>query len=87
MSKKIIRTLYGVRSAVLNAGGHLEQCFRWGAKEWCPWMPNPDYPGIRKLVDPSDENIVFEIPHSEFTPHGVHDLESLITWANKYFQR
>ena len=84
-----INTLHGVRHALLDCGGHLEQYFRDGKKEWCPWVLNPKYPGVKEIsIDadgsPIDPPIIWK--HGKYIPQGIHELDSLLEWANDYFK-
>jgi hypothetical protein len=86
--KHPITTLSGVRKALSDCGGHLEQYFRDGRKEWCPWTPNLSYPGTWQISDfggePIDPPLVFT--HCDRNPNGIHELDSLLEWANDYFK-
>ncbi len=81
---KPIKTLTGVRTALKKCGGHLEQCFRWGGKEWCPWVPNPRFPGIREYKA-TDDSWVYRSQEPRLLPKGIHELDSLLELANGYF--
>jgi hypothetical protein len=84
-----ITTLNGVKCALRDCDGHLEQYFRDGNKEWCPWVPNPEYPGTKEwIIDfdgtPIDPPIVWR--HQKLIAQGIHELDSLLEWANHYFK-
>jgi hypothetical protein len=80
---KPVKTLNAVKNMVRNRGGHLEQCFRWGAKEWCPWIPNPKYPGTYKATA-SDGSWSYEFAEPKYLPQGIHELQCLLDWANDF---
>jgi hypothetical protein len=76
-----IKSLYSVKKALEVRGGYLEKCFFLGAKEWCPWLPNPRHPGSKAIH--VGGKLVYNMPEPEHEPHGLYEEPDLIVWANE----
>jgi hypothetical protein len=78
-----LNVLYATVMGILNSISEME------TKEWCPWVPNPEYPGTKEwIIDfdgtPIDPPIVWR--HQKLIAQGIHELDSLLEWANHYFK-